>query len=58
MAGIDKLNKTFVAEQVLTAKEMNQLTAKIDELVEGTNKATSDIGSIANILDEINGEIV
>lgn len=58
MAGIDKLNKTFVAEQVLTANEMNQLTAKIDELVEGTNKATNDIGSIANILDEINGEIV
>lgn len=58
MAGIDKLNKTFVAEQVLSANEMNQLTAKIDELVEETNKATSDIGSIANILDEINGEIV
>ena len=58
MAGIDKLNKTFLAEQVLTANEMNQLTAKIDELVEGTNKVTSDIGSIANILDEINGEIV
>lgn len=58
MAGIDKLNKTFVAEQVLTANEMNQLTAKIDELVEGTNKTTSYIGSIANILDEINGEIV
>lgn len=67
---INKLNKTFVSEQVLTANEMNQLSNKIDELVEGVNTNSNNIpdvsgfatkeelGDIDTILDNINGEVI
>lgn len=34
---MDKLNKTFKAEQILTADEMNQITSKIDDVIDFTN---------------------
>lgn len=33
---MDKLNKTFESQQVLTAQEMNQITTKIDEIIDNT----------------------
>ena len=44
---INKLNKTFVSEQVLTANEMNQLSQKIDELVDGINTNTANIPDVS-----------
>lgn len=38
---IDKLNKTFTPQQILTAEEMNQITSKIDNLVDGVNDSQS-----------------
>ena len=34
---INKLNKTFINEQILTATEMNQVSSKIDEIIDGVN---------------------
>lgn len=34
---MDKLNKTFKAEQISTADEMNQITSKIDDVIDFTN---------------------
>lgn len=36
---IQKLNKTFTQEQVLQSVEMNTITRKIDELVDGVNSS-------------------
>lgn len=46
---INKLNKTFVSEQVLTAQEMNQLSGKIDELVDGVNTNTDNIPNVGQL---------
>lgn len=67
---IDKLQKTFSPDDTLYAKDMNLVTGKIDELVDGVNNsytkiesdqkyATLDqIGDINSLLDQINGEVV
>lgn len=34
---MDNLNKTFQSGQILTADEMNQITSKIDEVIDFTN---------------------
>lgn len=47
---VDKLNKTFVSEQVLTANEMNQLTQKIDELVDSVNTNASNIPDVSGFI--------
>ena len=41
MAEIEKLNKTFQREQVLTSDEMNSITKKIDEVIEEVNNPTN-----------------
>ena len=43
MADIQKLNKTFTREQVLQSDEMNTITKKIDELVDGVNSSLKQI---------------
>lgn len=43
MADIQKLNKTFSSEQVLQSAEMNTITKKIDELVDGVNSSLKQI---------------
>lgn len=43
MADIQKLNKTFSREQVLQSAEMNTITKKIDELVDGVNSSLKQI---------------
>lgn len=67
---IDKLNKTFVPEQVLEAEELNLITGKVDEIIDNipdvsgfitetkadSKYATkSDLGDIETILDNIIG---
>lgn len=46
---INKLNKTFVSEQVLTAQEMNQLSGKIDELIDGVNTNANNIPDVGQL---------
>lgn len=41
MAEIEKLNKTFQSEEVLTAENMNNITGKIDEVIEEVNNPTN-----------------
>lgn len=41
MAEIQKLNKTFQKEQVLTSDEMNTITSKIDEVIQEVNSPTN-----------------
>lgn len=67
---INKLQKTFSPEDTLYSKDMNLITGKVDELVDGVNnsytKTESDqkyatldqIGDINSLLDQINGEVV
>nr|DAO36383.1 MAG TPA: hypothetical protein [Bacteriophage sp.] len=43
---INKLNKTFISEQVLQATEMNQISQKIDELVDGVNTNANNIPDV------------
>lgn len=43
MADIQKLNKTFSREQVLQSAEMNTITKKIDELVDGVNSSLKQV---------------
>lgn len=43
MADIQKLNKTFTREQVLQSDEMNAITKKIDELVDGVNSSLKQV---------------
>ncbi len=43
MADIQKLNKTFTREQVLQSDEMNTITKKIDELVDGVNASLKQV---------------
>lgn len=67
---IDKLNKTFVPEQVLEAEELNLITGKVDEIIDnipdvsgfitetkadGKYATKSDLGDIETILDNIIG---
>lgn len=46
---IDKLNKTFISEQILTASEMNQISQKIDELVNGVNTNKDSIPDVSGL---------
>lgn len=46
---INKLNKTFISEQVLQATEMNQISKKIDELVDGVNTNTDNIPDVEQL---------
>lgn len=67
---IQKLNKTFVPEQVLEAEELNLITGKVDEIIDnipdvsgfitetkadGKYATKSDLGDIETILDNIIG---
>ena len=45
---MDKLNKTFKAEQILTADEMNQITSKIDEVIDNTTTTINGEPIISN----------
>ena len=54
---INKLNKTFVSEQVLTANEMNQLSQKIDELVDGVNTNTTNIPDVSTFITSEQADI-
>lgn len=45
---MNKLNKTFKAEQVLTADEMNQITSKIDEIIDNTTTTINGEPIISN----------
>lgn len=56
---ISKLNKTFIQEQVLEAAEMNSITEKIDELVEGVNTNEENIPDISNLAtkEELNSKL-
>lgn len=55
---INKLNKTFISEQVLTAEEMNQITSKIDEVITSVNTHDTSLVEAANLVDELNGEVI
>lgn len=55
---IEKLNKTFTSEQVLTAKEMNQIVNKIDEVITNVNTHDTSLVEAVNLVDELNGEII
>lgn len=60
---INKLNKTFVTEQVLEAEELNLITGKVDEIIDNipdvSGFATKDeLGDIDTILDNINGGVI
>lgn len=46
---INKLNKTFISEQVLQATEMNQISQKIDELVDGVNTNANNIPDVGQL---------
>lgn len=46
---VNKLNKTFISNQILTAQEMNQITSKIDKLVDGVNTNASNIPDISQL---------
>lgn len=41
---IDKLNKVFVDGNVLSAGELNQVTSKVDEIVDVVNNTTPSTG--------------
>lgn len=50
---MDKLNKTFQSEQVLTADEMNQITGKIDEIIDNSSVKTingEEVSGTGNIV--------
>lgn len=55
---MDKLNKTFQSEQILTADEMNQITSKIDEVIIEVNEYGNILGEISTQLDTLNGEVI
>lgn len=46
---INKLNKTFISEQVLQATEMNQISQKIDEPVDGVNTNANNIPDVGQL---------
>lgn len=50
MSEIQKLNKKFSREQILQSAEMNTITAKIDEIVDGVNDNSKKINEL-NISD-------
>lgn len=54
---INKLNKTFTSEQVLTAEEMNQITNKIDEVIEPINNPAPPAGGYNRALFEAAGAV-
>lgn len=41
---ISRLNKTFVAEQILTNTELNQITSKVDEIVDSLSSSSQGGG--------------
>ena len=50
---IDKLNKIFQSKQVLKSEEMNQITTKIDEIIEDELKnVTSDKVTAASLVEQ------
>lgn len=60
---MNKLNKTFIANQILTAEELNAITVKVDEIVELLSSLDSDNPTITDaqvpakvdaVKDEIN----
>lgn len=55
---IDKLNKTFVSEQVLEAAEMNAITTKIDEIITEVNEHETSLAEAGSLLDNLNGEVI
>lgn len=55
---IEKLNKTFVQEQVLQATEMNQISQKIDEIITEVNEHETSIAEASSLLDDLNGEVI
>lgn len=44
MTEIQKLNKTFTEDQVLDSSEMNNITSKIDEVIEEVNNNENTVG--------------
>lgn len=53
---VNKLNKTFISNQILTAQEMNQITNKVDELVDGINTYENNVPDTSEFAtkDELN----
>lgn len=45
---MDNLNKTFQSGQILTADEMNQITGKIDEIIDNTTVTINGEPIISN----------
>lgn len=54
MGDIQKLNKTFVSDQVLKSGEMNAITGKIDELVEGVNSSLKEVPATYLTVEQAN----
>lgn len=56
---MNKLNKVFESNQVLTAQEMNQITNKIDELVDGINTYEDNIPDTSEFAtkEELEGKV-
>lgn len=50
---IEKLSKVFIAQQVLTAEEMNAISEKIDETIESVNKNTDAIAKLDEQLNPL-----
>lgn len=50
---VNKLNKTFVQEQVLQASEMNQITGKIDEIIDNIPN-TSQLATKTELATKLN----
>lgn len=54
MGDIQKLNKTFVSDQVLKSGEMNAITGKIDELVDGVNSSLKEVPATYLTVEQAN----
>lgn len=54
MGDIHKLNKTFVSDQVLKSEEMNAITGKIDELVDGVNSSLKEVPATYLTVEQAN----
>lgn len=55
---IEKLNKTFNSKQVLGSADMNDISAKIDEIITSVNSQEEALGEYTELLDQLNGEVV
>ena len=53
---INKLNKTFASKQILTAEEMNQITSKIDKVIDGVNSSVEEAPKDGNNYIRSNGQ--